>query len=292
MIQERQRDMQQEPNFDQVAKGLRSDDIETRRQAAKKLSAFVDHRSVSVLLQAFLSSSNSAIRGDISNALVQLSKLSVPALISLLSKDDEDIHVWAVWTLGKIADQESYEPLLQDFLLTRSLRVRKTTLSALASINFLRSIDVIRGSLNNRNASLRAVAVGLLSQDKNEKTINALILSSHDKDRNVRLQSVYALETIGDPSTFNNILVLLQDSDSNVRIAAAHALFLLDSAQSVEPLVRMLNDVEVSVVFNILVLLSEVRDSHLKEALTALLHNDHAEIRQQAARNLMLMDDK
>jgi|GEM_PF-5395467 len=284
--------MQQEPDFEQVAKSLRSDDIKIRKQGAKKLSAFVDHRSVSVLTQAFLDPSNSAIRNDISNALVQLNKLSVPSLISLLGKDDKDIHVWAIWTLSKIADQESYEPVLQDFFLTRDSRVRRTALCALASINFPQSIDVIRESLNDKNASLRAVAAGILSQDKDEKTINALILSSHDKDRNVRLQSVYALETIGDPSTFNNILVLLQDSDSSVRIAAAHALFLLDSAQSVEPLVRMLNDVELSVVSNILVLLSGVRDSHLKEALTALLHNDHAEIRQQAARTLMLMDDK
>jgi|GEM_PF-2947038 len=70
--------MQQEPDFDQVAESLRSNDMKTRSQAAKKLSAFIDHRSVSVLMQAFLNPSNSAIRNDISNALVQLNKLSAP----------------------------------------------------------------------------------------------------------------------------------------------------------------------------------------------------------------------
>jgi HEAT repeat protein len=175
------------------------------------------------------------------DVLVRLGEPSVPAVIPLLSQDDQDTRMSAAASLGKIRSMKATPALME---ATRDIRaVREIAISALCDICDPRSTDLLVSVLSHTtdNGEVRARAARALSVIGGPKAIAALTNALGDFDLKVQSSVVGGLQRMGGPA-IPAISAKLASGAKIVRESAARSLERTDSPAAIPVLMRLTKD--------------------------------------------------
>lgn len=180
-------------------------------------------------------------RGASFDVLVRLGEPSVPAVVRLLSKGDQDVRMAAATSLGKICSTQGTPALLK---ATSDIRaVRQLAISSLCDICDPRSTGLLVEVLSQTkdNGEVRARAARALSVIGGPVAITALTNGLGDFDLKVRSSVVGGLQRVGAPAV-GAITAKLSSGSKIVREAAAQSLERTDSPEAASVLMRLAKD--------------------------------------------------
>ena len=174
---------------------------------------------------------------------------AVPALIDLLTDENENVRLGAVISLGLIQNPSTVPALIE--------------------------------ALGNKDRNVRFHAALVFGRVKDATAMLALIEALSDEDRNVRCAVADALGEIKHASAVPALIVALSDEDGGVRCAVAHALGQIKDASSVPALIEALKVKDVgSFAADAL---GEIRDVSAVPALIESLRDKYKGVRSAAA---------
>jgi HEAT repeat protein len=224
---------------------LRDDDPRIRQAACTALGKIGDPSAVPALI-ACLDQRN--ISEVAANALVQIGKPAVPALIETLTNPNERVRKAACTALGQIGDPSAVPalitcldywyisqaaanaliqigkpaiPALIETLTNPNERVRKAACTALGQIGDPSAVPALIACLDKRDIS-EAAANALIQIDK--PAVPALIEALTSPSNRARSAACTALGKIGDKTAVPKLITCLKDRDSDVRSSACTAL--------------------------------------------------------------------
>jgi HEAT repeat protein len=213
----------------------KSDDADTRSQAAEALGALADPEAIGPLVDALGDESDKAADAA-GRALVQV---GTPAVESLLSYLQEEEHAasgaWrAASTLGEIGDAHAV-PALIEALQNRSLLTRRYAARALGQIGDPRALPALAIALRDEHKDVRSAATGALAAF-GESALEAVVAALRDKRPEARQMAAYVLGEIGSRRAVKHLIVALQDRQRQVRESAARALGRVGDERAIPPL--------------------------------------------------------
>jgi len=180
----------------QLAKGGVS--MEARANAARAIGIVRGRAAIPDLLEALRSKDDQVIY----ESLVALQKIRDPGVapkIGFLLRDlNEKVQVAAIETTGLLQNKEAL-PMLREVLeRTRSAKVRRTTLVAMAMIPDEASRDLFTRHFTDKDDSMRAAAAEGLGRLRNPGD-RPLVEKAFDEERkmNPRLSQAFALVLLG-----------------------------------------------------------------------------------------------
>ena len=229
-----------------LLKYLRSDDVQTRRQAAIELSHRDDARAVQPLLAA-LNDSDATVRANAAMALGQQKVIeAVQPLLDVLQQDSDNIvRELAADALGQIG-AESAVPVLIDMLDDSNARLRNRLIAVLGASNDPRAVEPLIVLLNHEHPETRKAAAWALGALTDPRAIEPLRGLLDDPVPGVRSNVAWALGEFADSTLIDDLLHLLDDASPQVRGTTAWALGALGEetgdTRPVEPLIDLLDD--------------------------------------------------
>ncbi|MCW5933901.1 MAG: HEAT repeat domain-containing protein [Fimbriimonadia bacterium] len=173
------------PNLDSFIDGLKNGDSNVKNGAVTVMAA-VGAPSLPVALKAI---EDSAARGAAGDVLTKLGKISVPGLLDILNKtEDEAIKLFVIETLGKIGDTRA-TAAIQKYL-----------------------------SLPPEKRRIVISALGLIGDPASEADLSRA-LQNQEEDADARVQAALGLGKIGSPKAAQLLVKSL--NDPNLRIVDA-----------------------------------------------------------------------
>ena len=154
----------------QIIRGLRSQDVRVRVNAAVELGRIRSSDAVGLLI-ATLKDTNSYVRDRAAESLGNIGAPAVEPLIATLKESDADVRAAAALTLGDIKDPRAVEPLIV-VLGDADARVRGRAARSLGKIGAPASEPLI-AALKDTNWRVRDAAVEAL------RDIQTIVPSSH-----------------------------------------------------------------------------------------------------------------
>lgn len=215
---------------------------------------------------------DATLRGPAINVLVKIGAPSVPAVVELLSEDDQDLRMAAADALGKIGSKDATPALLKS---TRDIAaVRRVAISSLCTICDPRATDLLVEVLkrDTDDGEVRARAARALSVIGGAKSVSALVGALGDLDLKVRTSVITGLQRMGNsavgpvmsavatgsidvrragaavlekiegPSASAALLKLAKDPDPLIRLSAARGLGEQKSSPQIGALISVLSD--------------------------------------------------
>jgi HEAT repeat protein len=283
----------QDDQLEKLIKNLRSEEWETREEAAQLLGDLKDHTAI-VPLISVLKDEHPFVRKKASWALGEIGDtMAVKPLITVLTNKDED---WwdreaAALALGKIGSP-AVEPLIT-VLNNNNLEVRKALALALGEIKDHRVVKPLIMLLNDQSIEVRLQVAMALRKIKDPESVEPLIAILKDKNEysGVRAQAIYALidMDVRDTRLVDLLIATLKDED--VSYQAAQALGEMKVDRAVTPLINALKEIIVerdpfrAQVENIAECLVKI-GIHSVEPLISLLADSSREIQWYAAKSL------
>lgn len=231
-------------NADSVKKlieDLRSENVETRKQAIFNLGEMKVKEAVNELCRMLKEDSNKVVRN---NAARALGKIGDPVAVDILSETifDKDYYIRlnSTWSLGKIKDKRGVEPLL---------RLIKGGGAKIFSESGAES-EITRGDPNSeilktdgmRYHDVQISAIKALGEIKDERAVGPLIAEFRDEQGTIRSAIALSLAKIGSKEAIPSLIEALNDSIWYVRRDAAIALGELKDMRSVDALINLLSD--------------------------------------------------
>lgn len=182
------------------------------------------------------------LRGPALDVLTRLKEPSVPVLVELLVKGDQDVRMGAADSLGKVGSKKATPALLK---ATRDIKaVRRIAISSLCTICDPRSEDLLVEVLsqNKDDGEIRARAARALSVIGGPRSISTLTGALGDWDLKVRTSVISGLQRIG-PSAVKLVMAAMKNSGSqDVRRAGAAVLERIDCPESASALRGLTRD--------------------------------------------------
>lgn len=279
---------------------LKSSNVDTRRQAIKKLSESKNQRMVAPLV-AVLSDSDREMRRHAVELLSRvrweseapgmfvphmvvfpkrgersgLEATAVEPLIAMLSDDDGEVRERVANMLGLIGDTRAVEPLVT-VLSDHDGAVRRRGALALDMIGWEPQSD--------QHRALRAVALANWEEAMSLGTaaIEPLFIALRHGGWSARQYAVEALGVIGTVCAVEVLVTALADRDRGVRRRAVKALAMIGE-EAVEPLIHALSNTDQEVRRQVAEVLGMMRDIRAVESLIAALEDRDSGVRWQAA---------
>lgn len=208
-----------------LEKLLRDGGSDDGAMAAWALGEIEDSASAPVLMQA-LRSPHAPVRLASIDALGTLEETRALKEIERLLHEDASapVRAHAAEALGDIGSNASVNALA-DALRDPSAPVRY---AAVEAIGDLHDLDVAPRALvaatQSADAKLQMLAVMVLAEIHDPKTVDALLAFTSHANRDVRLKVAEAFGEIRSAKASGGLMQLLKDSDPEVRRAAAEAL--------------------------------------------------------------------
>jgi len=175
------------------------------------------------------------------DVLVRVGEPSVPAVVALLTENDQDTRMSAAASLGKIRSMKATSALIK---ATGDIRaVRQLAISSLCDICDPRSTDLLVSVLSQAtdNGEVRARVARALSVIGGPKAIAAMAGALGDFDLKVQSSVVGGFQRMGGPA-IPAISAKLGSPSRVVRESAARSLERTDSPAAVSVLMRLTKD--------------------------------------------------
>ncbi len=240
--------------YDQLVPMLNHDNIEVRTHAIELL-ARIPKREVFELLTTCLHDPIDEIRQTTIEVLGDLkNEETTPYLIKMLKDPNKEVRYAAFEALGKIKDERAIDPLLEALaeadvkgrkIITRSLaafglelfyprmdylmglespEVEQALCWILGDTGDEGAIRILKFFLQNKDANVRAAAIGSLGRIPHKESARAVLQCAHDVNKRVRASVANALHRIGIEEGLEELALLLKDPDPFVRNRAALSL--------------------------------------------------------------------
>jgi HEAT repeat protein len=283
----------------ELTKRLQDSVSDVRKAACTALGQIGDPSAVPALIACL---NDWFISGAAANALVQIGKPAVPALIETLTSPSNRVCIAACTALGEIGDPDAVPELIQ-CLEDADWSVRSAACTALAQIGDAAAIPALRVhaeimeearhalyKLGGTSMSLQEAVRTLSEQNQwgvlcraltsnlvraaivqlGSIAVPALIDALHNDDPKIRQAACTALGHIGDTAAVPSLIQSLEDEDRYVRSAACNALGQIGDPSAVPALIACLDQREISeAAANALVQIGKPAVPALIEALTS-----------------------
>jgi len=156
-----------------------------------------------------------------SNALSEIGKPAIPALIALLENENQDVRYYAVQSLSQKGNIEAV-PFLIKTMKDKSSKVRHRCANALGQIEDERAVPVLSEALaNDRNVYVRIAAASSLESIGNSPAISALVWTLKDKKRKIRLAAskvlIYTFKNCKSVEDMRDFMRKLESAVSDAR---------------------------------------------------------------------------
>jgi len=241
-----------------------------RQQAARILGQVKDPRAVEPLVSA-LSDTDSDVRIEARDALVEIGAPAVePLMRTLRSPGAQAPRHGAALALGKIKDPRAIAPLIEalkgsaptapyeteyaralgqlgavtvepliDALADRRTYVRYGAADALGLTKDPRAIEPLVAALGDQEYNVR-VAAHIALQGMKALAVDSLVRGLHNGNARARAESAGLLAELGESRTVAPLVEALKDQEEEVRKQAAKALGHLKDPLAVRPLIAAL----------------------------------------------------
>lgn len=148
---------------------------------------------------------------------------AVPAIIVLLSDEDDSVRKHAARALGRIGDLSGAEPLAQALANEEHPDVLQAVERSLVRIGRA-SVSPLMELVDSPRVEVRVGAIRALGRLGAAKAVDVLVWGLSDRDPDVRAAAVAALRRIGDPRAMNAIAERVGDTNHEVEREAEDAL--------------------------------------------------------------------
>jgi hypothetical protein len=206
-------------DIEDMIRGLRAKDDDTREEAARALGEIQNPRVIDPLISA-LRDDNRYVRNEAARSLGRIK--------------DRYCREGAAEGLGDMGEK-AVSPLIGG-LTDQDWHVRMGAVIALRIIGDPDAVPYIEELLSDENRFVRREAVKSLGRIGNEHTTDALVKALSDEDAGVRMRAIGALARCGRESAIEPIIAALNDEDSSVRLRATRALEEMEDPRAVEAL--------------------------------------------------------
>jgi HEAT repeat protein len=288
---------------------LKDENWQVRISSVNALGKLRDPRAVEPLITLLKDPTWNA-RMEVVEALVDIGYSPLEALILLLKDENQQVRRNAVYTLGKIADPRTVEPLI-GALKDESSLVRKAAAEALDKLGWkpknkreeasyligkqdwdgcvkigAPAVEPLIGALRDKDSLIRKAAVEALDRlkwkpkGKNEKVL--YLIGKEDWDGCVK---------IGAPAV-EALITLLQTEEWHIRREVVITLGKIADLRAVEPLINLLEKDKNRHMYNkVIEALGEIGDPRAVEPLIILLKDKDRHLRRDSAKALGKLGD-
>jgi len=249
----------------------------TLPEAIRALGGIGDGQAVDLLIEELESRNVHAVQEAIEGLGHIGSPQAIPPLIDVLRHDWDDTETITAWqkaTTALAAIGEPALPALLTALLDEDDNVRQGVAEALGKLRDPRAVDPLINALQDEQSIVRAYAADALAELGDERAIEPLVALLTDEDWYVRARTLFALGQLGGPLVFAPLVSALEDQDSRVRSAAASALGKLQDARIHDVLLEVLSDPDGSVRSAAVLAFARVGDERALPALIWIQQND------------------
>jgi len=202
----------------------------------------------------------------------------VPALLPLLQDADAGVVRAAVLACHALHDARAVSPLLE--ALQAHPDLDGVIINALGNIGGDQVITLLTDMLRKGDEQQRMTAASLLTQMRDPKLVDALLLALNDTSETVRFSTALNFSgAVKDPRLTDRFIVLLSDPSADVRQASGQALARLRDPRSVEALCKTLADPVAHVRMRAAQALGEIKDPKAVDPLIAALKSDNPQVR-------------
>ncbi|MBI5724145.1 MAG: HEAT repeat domain-containing protein [Planctomycetes bacterium] len=319
-----------DPEVKRIVEGLKSVDVERRRESAQIGGSLKDVRVVEALTASCLDKDAETVKLAV-ESLNQLGMDAVAAIqgekaLALLEKlaADEDIYVRknAVFALGQVGGQKALallEKLAGDenrgvrmdavialghvggekaFLLLEKLAgdkdsgVRAFAAGALGHVGGEKAFLLLEKLAGDKDSGVRAFAAGALGDVGGQKALALLEKLAGDEDAGVCASAVYALGEVGGEKALALLEKLAGDENKEVRGCAAYALGVVGGEKALALLEKLAEDTDAGVRRSVAYALGVVGDEKALALLEKLAGDENKEVRGCVAYALGQVDSK
>jgi HEAT repeat protein len=225
-----------------------------------------------------LFSKQSRVRGEAAQKLCSMGETaapSVPFLVQLLADDAKILES------GVTPDGHSYELMMSP---------GEYAANALERLGGPAVMPLI-GALQDKSASSRARAAGVLGRLNDPRADDALVNAMHDPSASVRHAAAFWIP-IRHEGIERAYVSLLTDRDVEIRRLAAKKLIGFSGADTVEALIRVARDKDTQLRESAIEALARTKDPRAVPVLLAAMKDKEWPIRYQAAQGLGLSGDE
>jgi HEAT repeat protein len=235
-----------------------SDDLGTRLRAVRALGDLEDHRAVP-LLKSLLSTPERELGLEAQESLIKVGcaawqrcgalnvlgrigdKGVVPEVLDLLRDDSIHVRRQAVETLGELQDEKAVEPLIELAKADPDHEVRRAALRVVRELAAGMSVlfDTALALVNDSSYDVRAGAVRILGDFRDERAITPLLRSLSDPSWNVRYSAENSLCTQG-RKVVPGLIEVLEKGELVARNRALSALGCIGDTQAIEHVEKLL----------------------------------------------------
>jgi len=238
-----------------------------------------------VIPQVQKAAKDPTLRGPAIGVLIRIGAPTVPAVVELLSEDDQDLRMAAADALGKIGSKDGTTALLKS---TGDIAaVRRVAISSLYSICDPRSTDLLVEVLGKTtdDGEVRARAARALSVIGGGKALSALVGALGDLDLKVRTSVITGLQRMGDPAV-GPVVAAIAGGSTDVRHAGAAALEKIESPSAMSALLRLSKDSDPVVRLSAAKGLGEQRSNPQTGVLIGMLSDSDGRVGDAAVQSL------
>lgn len=197
---------------------------------------------------------------------------AVPMLIESLDDNHTAVRMGIVYALGQIGTDEAVDGLIQSLDDTDGY-VRRMSYSYLRTLKPDKNIEFLTLSLRDKDWGVREDAIEDLVKLE-DATVDILIQIIEDKKNPARWQAVRILGKIQAEKASLEIVALLKDDDWMIRNEAAVALALINTKWIIAPLLGLLSGIDKKSCESAAWILGEIRSQDAVEPLLKLLEKD------------------
>jgi HEAT repeat protein len=168
------------------------------------------------------------------------SRLAVDPLVRLMDDPAGEVRIRAARALGLIRGSTSIRPLVRalgDPSRWSAIRVAEILISAGAE-----AVDELLAAWPALSPPARISALDVLGRTRSLKAVPLLRASLRDSNADVRARAAHALGLIGDADSLDDLMAALGDADWPVRAMAAKALGRLAAPRAIPALCEALKD--------------------------------------------------
>ncbi|PKK91536.1 MAG: hypothetical protein CVV64_07215 [Candidatus Wallbacteria bacterium HGW-Wallbacteria-1] len=278
---------------------LKSDDKEERIQAAAGLAGYPEQPSINALL-ASLEDSHWPVRRQAALSLSQIGKPCLDMLLAVVHTPHENARYWAKVVLGRIADDDVVECLVEMFE-NASKEGARWAMEALLEIGSRAVQSIIEAAASSKR-DMRYWASKTLGKLKSPKAFDILVALLEDPNWAIRLNAVEALGELGDRRGVSNLVRMLSDDYWSIRCQAAVSIGKLENSPEhptiselelggfrsrkgmdddvVRSLVSMLDDSNPEVRISAIRVLGEVGDESMVPVLASRLTDEDRSVQR------------
>ncbi|MEL7450266.1 MAG: HEAT repeat domain-containing protein [Pseudomonadota bacterium] len=215
-------------------------------------------------------------------------------LVDVLKDESEYSRRAAVEVLNAIGDTNAIKDLL-GALQDDDWWVRSRATDALAKIGGPRVVDAVLELIRDEDEAIRRSAIEILNTTKDTRAVQHLVAATRDPDWWVRERAVDALAEIGDKSVVSELLPMLDQHAKSIPVVI-RALATLGDYKLINPLLAQLerpeSDIQIEALQALVKLADNTHAQEISEAVAGLAKSQDPEVREQALRAGVEMDER